>query len=264
MAYQALAARDTFNKIKIFERDDAPGGNWHYTSETPRSVPLSLLESDKWWEADYTPIIPESQDLSKEITYAVGENMTADEAVERYREFRLPKPIWKSMRTNSPSPVQQIPGFPWPPKARWRLHHTDVRRYLRSFASWLGINVSDNSPDISYNTRVEAVRKRFRRGEDGTSKQVGWTLVLRRYEQVGKGVYREVFWEERFAAIVVATGRFNVPHIPSVPGLKVWQDQFPNDLIHSRQYREPYDFTGKNVLIVGASQRGRAGSRSHE
>ncbi|WVF68325.1 hypothetical protein IAT40_003090 [Kwoniella sp. CBS 6097] len=248
LAYQALSARDTFSKIKVFERDDAPGGNWHYTDETPPSVPLSLLESNDWWKADYTPVIPVGK-LPLERVHVIGANMTADEADVKWTEFRSPKPIWKSLKTNSPSPIQQIPGFPWPPRTGWHLHHSMVQRYLRSFASWLGINIPDQSPEIAYNTRVESVRKRLH--SDG--RQVGWKLVLHSYVKAAEGVYREVFWQENFDAIVVATGRFNVPHIPSIQGFGQWQDSFPNEIIHCRQYRESRDYRSKNVLIVGAS-----------
>ncbi|WVQ95878.1 hypothetical protein IAU59_002977 [Kwoniella sp. CBS 9459] len=251
LAYQALSARNAFDTIKVFERDDNPGGNWHYTSEIPLSVPLSMLDSDEWWNADYTPVVPE-ENMPLNLTYVVGENMTQAEADEKRRKFRVPKPLWKSLRTLLATPAQQIPDYPWPPHTSLRAHHSSVQRYLRSFASWLGINVPDDSPDISYNTRVEAVRKRF---DEENEKQVGWTLVLHQYAEVGlgTGMYRESFWEEDFEAIVVATGRFNVPHIPSFPGLSRWQDLFPERIIHSRQYREPQGFNNETVLIVGAS-----------
>ena len=51
--------------------------------------------------------------------------------------------------------------------------------------------------------------------------------------------------------MVVATGRFNAPYIPNIPGLKSWTDQFPEQIIHSRQYRRPN--ANKTVLVVGAA-----------
>jgi hypothetical protein len=50
-----------------------------------------------------------------------------------------------------------------------------LQRYLRAFASWHGVNVNDNSPNISYNTRVELVEKSFSpKGEE-----IGWVLTIK-------------------------------------------------------------------------------------
>ena len=56
--------------------------------------------------------------------------------------------------------------------------------------------------------------------------------------------------------MVVATGRFNAPHVPDIPGLQAWADQFPDRVIHSRQYRRPQPYTNQTVLIVGGSVSG--------
>jgi cation diffusion facilitator CzcD-associated flavoprotein CzcO len=56
--------------------------------------------------------------------------------------------------------------------------------------------------------------------------------------------------------VVVATGRFNAPYIPDIPGLQAWADQFPDTVIHSRQYRRPEPYANQTVLIVGGSVSG--------
>jgi hypothetical protein len=86
----------------------------------------------------------------------------------------------------------QVPGFPWPPGVKWASLHSDVAKYLRSFASWLGVNVNDPSAVVSYKTRVESVVKKV--NQEG--KQQGWTLLLRRFERLGKSTYRESWWNE--------------------------------------------------------------------
>jgi hypothetical protein len=50
-----------------------------------------------------------------------------------------------------------------------------LQNYLRAFASWHGINTNDCSSHISYNTRVESVKKRC--AEDGS--RIGWTLIVK-------------------------------------------------------------------------------------
>jgi len=58
---------------------------------------------------------------------------------------------------------------------------------------------------------------------------------------------------QHFDAVVVASGRFNVPHIPAIEGLAKWQEKFPDKVYHSREYRRSNGLEGKTVLVVGAS-----------
>jgi hypothetical protein len=52
--------------------------------------------------------------------------------------------------------------------------------------------------------------------------------------------------------VVVATGFDHEPHIPDWPG----RDQWPGELIHSSQYRNPLPYNGKRVLVVGSGSSG--------
>ena len=159
----------------------------------------------------------------------------------------------------------QVPGFDWPPDASWVSSHFNVGRYLRAFASWLGANSNDNNPSFSYNTRVESVTKRY----NHTGEHQGWKLLLRKFVKLDADAYEESWWTEvrpdvctpdyskltslqDFDAVIVASGRFNVPHIPAIPGLAVWQERFPDRVLHSRQYRRPEHLDGRSVLVVGA------------
>lgn len=49
--------------------------------------------------------------------------------------------------------------------------------------------------------------------------------------------------------LIVATGRFEVPQFPVIPGM----DTFPGLVLHSKEYDTPDPFRDKNVLIVGAA-----------
>ncbi|KIK61825.1 hypothetical protein GYMLUDRAFT_116316, partial [Collybiopsis luxurians FD-317 M1] len=67
-----------------------------------------------------------------------------------------------------------------------------VQRYVRSFASFLGVNSNDGNSDVSYNTRVERVDKRFT--ADG--EEAGWTLTLRQVIQTGSNSCKIRWWTE--------------------------------------------------------------------
>ncbi|SKD00988.1 Predicted flavoprotein CzcO associated with the cation diffusion facilitator CzcD [Chitinophaga ginsengisegetis] len=53
-------------------------------------------------------------------------------------------------------------------------------------------------------------------------------------------------------AIVSATGSYANPFIPDIPG----SASFKGTVLHSSQYREPEDFSGKRVAIVGEGNSG--------
>ncbi|WVF68313.1 hypothetical protein IAT40_003078 [Kwoniella sp. CBS 6097] len=304
LSYRALSGQN-FRKIRLFERDDAPGGNWHYSDQVPASIPITRGDDEDWWKVDFEPF--PNPDQSEEVfngesvggwgsgqekevaehqvtpklpwkkihDISARSNETEKEILRHQLEkkrigLRLPKPLWKSLKANTPAPQQQVPGFPWPPGVEWASHHSKVSRYLRSFASWLAISPGDETtkskgthinphsgsiserggeqPDVSYNTRVERISKRFVGG-----RHQGWSLVLHSFIKIDENRYEEKYWEETFDAVVIAAGRFNVPHIPSIPGLAEWQARFPSEIIHSRQYRSPEIAKDKNVVVVGAS-----------
>jgi len=128
-----------------------------------------------------------------------------------------------------------------------------VAQYIPAFASFHGINSNDiENPRIRYNTRVELVERRFN-STDNAQIRSGWTLTLKEMIRAGRNTSTAVWTKEDFDAVVVATGRFNAPHVPDIPGLQAWADRFPDRVIHSRQYRRPQPYTNQTVLIVGGS-----------
>ena len=59
----------------------------------------------------------------------------------------------------------------------------------------------------------------------------------------------EVLPAQTFDYVIVATGHFSTPHVPSLPGI----DSFLGRIIHSHDFREAKEFSGMRLLIVGAS-----------
>jgi thioredoxin reductase len=223
---------------RLFERDDMPGGNWHYTNEIPLDAPVPNADPSV---ADYMPSLPpEGINLPFTIEYRDGG------CQERKRSHRAPKAIYDSLTTNAPSPWQQIMELPWPAGTNLELPHSKVASYLRAFASFHSINTNDGNKNVSYNTRVELVEK----------KSTGWTVTLKKFEKTGDHSCRATWWTENFDAVVVATGTFNAPNIPPITGLAEWVDKFPERIIHSRQYRRAEPYKNQTVLIVGAAISG--------
>lgn len=73
-------------------------------------------------------------------------------------------------------------------------------------------------------------------------KSAEWILTLRS-EQPGKEA--DYWWQERFDALVVASGHFYLPYIPEVPGLLEFDERFPGRIRHSKHYRNVEDYRDK-------------------
>jgi hypothetical protein len=114
-------------------------------------------------------------------------------------------------------------------------HHSIIRKYVESL-----VHRNDYEKLVSYNTTVELAEK-----VDGE-----WRLVLRREGDVRKG---DEWWEERFDALIVAGGLFNVPYIPRITGLDDLERSRPGSVKHSKMFRGRDAYRGKRVVIVGAS-----------
>jgi len=98
---------------------------------------------------------------------------------------------------------------------------------------------------VQFNTTVELVRK--------NSKTKEWTVVLRRPIPETDLDY---WWEEKFDAVVIASGHYEVPYIPHHDGLKEFEAAYPGTVEHSKSWRGPNKYAGKNVVVVGASISG--------
>ena len=104
----------------------------------------------------------------------------------------------------------------------------EILAYLKRYAQRF-----DLDSHIRYGTRVELLE----RNPDGD----GWVI---RFNTAQDG-------SEFFQYVVVASGRFNKPLIPSLPGL----DSFCGRgvVLHSFQYKDPESFRGKRILVVGCA-----------
>ncbi|CRK15454.1 hypothetical protein BN1723_010682 [Verticillium longisporum] len=119
------------------------------------------------------------------------------------------------------------------PRAPFR-HREVVREWVQEIFVRNG-----NDKLLELNTTVERAVK---------NEQQEWVLTLRT-ETPGK----DYWWEERFDALIAASGHYNVPWIPDIPGLVDYDVKFPGKIQHSKHFRGPESFAGMRVVIVGGS-----------
>ncbi|KAF8309279.1 FAD/NAD(P)-binding domain-containing protein [Clavulina sp. PMI_390] len=232
-------------EVRMFERAPQPGGNWYYTEQLPiaPSFPNRPIE-----EMAYVPDIPDK--LPSTQIYVDGQDgLTVD---WRIREHWAPSSTWFNMTTTDPYHMMSLPDISWSPNTPWRPNRVEVSRYVRQYASSVGLNSNDDEHAnvTAYKTRVERAEK-----IPGTNKR--WTLTLRKQTPLKNGSIEMDWWQEEFDAIVIGQlGVGDAAFVPPIPGLKEWAERLPDHVFHSRDYRRPQPFIDQNVLIVGGSVSG--------
>ena len=76
-----------------------------------------------------------------------------------------------------------------------------------------------------------------------------WVLTLRK-ETPSKNLW----WQERFDALVVSTGHYNVPWLPDIPGLAEYDRRFPGRIVHSKHFRGPAAFKNKVAIDLNMAE----------
>ncbi|WP_040781075.1 flavin-containing monooxygenase [Nocardia pneumoniae] len=126
---------------------------------------------------------------------------------------------YDSLTLFSPAKYSALPGITFPGNPDHYPHRDEVIDYLRHYAATL-------DADIRTGHRIEAVDHD---GDAFTARtDTGTTFTAPR--------------------LIAATGGFGTPNIPTLPG----QVSFTGKLLHASRYRSPQEYTGQNVIVVGA------------
>ena len=92
----------------------------------------------------------------------------------------------------------------------------------------------------------------------GVRKQIRFSTPVRFVEFSGKTGKFKVTSEnlkdhstktENFDYVIVATGHFSVPNVPRFEGV----EKFPGRVMHAHDFRDAQEFSGRRLLVVGAS-----------
>ncbi|KAK7044131.1 hypothetical protein VNI00_007848 [Paramarasmius palmivorus] len=258
----AATLKDHNFTVRLFDRAPGPGGNWLYSEEVPVREP-------------YPDEKPGTQKGIPSELPAVRYYSEGDEGIgldERWREHWLPRPVWDSLHTNSPSVITELTDVPYPPDhvrglfvligmlslttviwKSWILSHYTIQKHVKAYASLHELNIGDSPAITAYATRVEKLEK--------APNNSTWILSLRHLEKLAEtNRIKATWWTEEADAVVVATGPYDSPHVPDIKGLVEWSkaksESGRYSINHSRVYRKPDQYTGKTVLIVGASVSG--------
>ncbi|KAF4978578.1 hypothetical protein FZEAL_5070 [Fusarium zealandicum] len=227
IAVDALAQEKAFDLIRVFERREGPGGCWIGDTSQPPTVTNFAQLADRTADEplaipDKLPaLVPRSSQprFTESSVYPYLETNVANEAMEFSEE---PIPELRSEKSIG------LHG-PETPFRYWKV----IRDYVASLLQ------RNNYEDlISYNTTVENAEKV---GDE-------WKVTLRK-----EGKKSDYWWTEWFDAVVVASGHYWVPYIPSIDGLEQFEKSRPGSVLHSKHFRGKDSFQDKRVVIVGSS-----------
>ncbi|KAK3356495.1 hypothetical protein B0T25DRAFT_474457 [Lasiosphaeria hispida] len=224
--------------VTVFERSVACGGVWNYDPNPSLDTPYP---NEKPSEGDYKTSLPGQYAYHTpppDTSYHRRGSRTKDNAVSVSNEeltHAPPSACYAGLRNNIPLPLMSTSLASYPPGEPDFGQWTTILEYIRGISHDYGVDAI-----TVYRTRVEEVKK-------GPSSWTIRTLTLNGVESTNR-------WTERnwaFDAVVVASGHYHTPRIPDILGLKEWKAEFPDRLRHSKQYRTPEAFKGRNVLLVG-------------
>ncbi|TVY16178.1 Thiol-specific monooxygenase [Lachnellula arida] len=237
IAVDALAKEQAFDVIRVFERKDQAGGTWVFTPELEPKIP-SLQELIKQ---------PQNGDIQVPIPPQLPTQTPKSTQVNSHQFRFSDTPMHEHLESNIGASVMSFTQEPFPeiiskrsraqfgPESPFR-HRETVRKWIEAL-----FNRNGYRDFIEFSTTVELAEKV---GDE-------WVLTLRK-ETKGADE-KDFWWQERFDAIVVATGHYNVPFVPDIPGLVELNEKIPGLVLHSKQYRNPEHYRGKKVVVVGAS-----------
>lgn len=232
-----VAKDPAFTKIQVYEQKSKVGGVWNVSlKSTDPDVPS--LESIKAGNYNDPFALHPPKQVPEEV-HTKGE-IELDSIQGQYEQWST-SPVYEQLYSNvpqtymnfsylKPQELEKIPERPF-------LKHQEVQNLIEGF-----VKDHDLEKYIRFNTEVESVTF------DGTSKK--WSVVSR---TTNDGNDKDKWSLEKFDAVIVANGRYNIPYIPLIPGLNEFIVKYPGVVQHAKSFRSAESFRDKTVVVVGSS-----------
>ncbi|KAK4160216.1 thiol-specific monooxygenase [Cladorrhinum sp. PSN259] len=240
IATDALAKEQAFDVIRVFDRRAVAGGTWVYTPHLPPALPSLPALLSNTADVPLPPtLIPSSFPSETEKSETVNNHQLrfSDSAQHEH------------LHSNIHPDIMSYSDFPFPPTLSSRIlsrygkdapfrHREVIRQWIENIFVTGGYF---EKGWVELSTTVERAEKV--NGE--------WVLTLRKEEGLLGG--KDYWWQEKFDALVVGTGHYNVPWIPDLLGLKEYDERWKGRVAHSKFFRRGDKYKGKKVLVTGAS-----------
>ncbi|XP_038895120.1 flavin-containing monooxygenase FMO GS-OX-like 9 isoform X1 [Benincasa hispida] len=203
-------------------------------------------------------ILEQNDDVGGQWLY--NPNVENEHPLGKSKFLNVHTSIYSSLRLASPREIMGFSDFPFVTKkgrdTRRFPGHNELLLYLKDFSQYFGLNQL-----IRFNTRVEYVgimnNKNGCFGGIKDDHHLQWVVRSRDYckykmDNIHGNDDRDLI-EQVFDAVVVATGHYSHPRLPTIKGMDKWKRK----QIHSHVYRVPDPFRNEVVVVVGNSQSGQ-------
>lgn len=151
------------------------------------------------------------------------------------REAVFVSPLYDRLETNIPKDLMRFADKPFPAHTQLFPRHHSVKQYLEDYAK-------DTRSLIQFETQVVNV----------TLKDPSFST----WDLTTRNLHTDAEVTRTYDAVVVASGHFNVPYLPEIPGIEAWDKSYPGAISHSKLYDSPEPLRGKKVVVVGNSASG--------
>ncbi|KAH6960216.1 putative dimethylaniline monooxygenase [Fusarium avenaceum] len=236
IATDALVKEQAFDTIRVFDRQQVAGGTWVLTRGGNKRPVIPSLSDLVGGRADKPVQIPPSFPCETPNTPEVNSQQLrySDTAAHEHLHSNLPPSVMAFTQEPIPEivPKKVLPQYGPIPVFR---HREVIRNWVEDIFS-----KNQNRNLIEFNTSVELAEKV---GDE-------WVLTLRKERPETNSNY---WWQERFDALIVASGHYHLPSIPDIPGLIEYGERFPGRIKHTKHYDTADEFKGKRVVVVGGS-----------
>ncbi|WPH01582.1 Hypothetical protein R9X50_00443000 [Acrodontium crateriforme] len=220
-AAKYLLAERAFSRISILEQRSTVGGLWNYVP-CPNNVLAGLR-------------IPQANPHAKRNEPIWTGDLNSSNGLQQTQATFM-TPVYDRLETNIPRGLMRFSDLEWPEDCQLFPEHEKVLEYIERFAD-------DVRHLVKFQTQVLDVRLLVDKR---------WAVKSQVLNPTGNGVISE----EIFDAVIVASGHFDVEHIPDVPGIREWNAAYPRSISHSKYYRSPEPYANKKVIVVGNSASG--------
>ncbi|KAH3901929.1 uncharacterized protein SCDLUD_001714 [Saccharomycodes ludwigii] len=222
---KALINENHFDKIDVFEKRSRFGGLWNYT----KPITLQNISNDT-----SIPCVP------------------CENPAIRIKPQMLPNgekifgtAVYKYLDTNVPKQLMEYHNFPFKDGTPLFPIRDQVLQYLTSYAKPI-------QKYVQFNTEVSQVHY-----NDANNKYI---------VKVGKlGIDGDVESHHKnletageYDAVAIATGFYDLPYIPTKPGLDKWYAAHPSSISHAKDFDcpEQYEHLKGEIVVVGNSASG--------
>ncbi|KZM28708.1 uncharacterized protein EKO05_0009918 [Ascochyta rabiei] len=204
--------------VTVFERSSAAGGIWLYDERKPLEPAYPSVSASK-----------------------AGTSYTKEDVQDLELERLLhapPGPCYIGLQNNVSTRLLETTLNRFPPGTEDFVPHSVLKDYIQDTALTTSVDAVTR-----YNTEVQNVSKEGKK----------WTVRTSTLQIRDNGTQSRETSISDFDAVVVASGHYHAPRIPDIPGLAEWKRRYPQRVQHSKGYRKPEDFRGKNFLLIGGS-----------